>query len=285
MLSPAAAARRTNAPPSTAAPSRFATTRSNSRAVPAASGTTASSPHPNAGWAASQLQQQTAPSVWLQLCRLGFHQLPTHLHVPHALGDHGGQKARAALAAVTGSTPAHGASGSGNGTGNGTGTARPPPASTTPRTSGTATTAGSAAMTLSGTTAGAGTAAGSGRTVTGSAGTATRRRAASTSPRGASSMRARKGRAIGATSTRRTSAARRRRRPARMAPRRERSRTARSEGPRRDVLLWNRRGGGDVSFWFYFVFSSCFFSQGKRAWLWVSSEAHRSGLSRGCTCS
>lgn len=44
-----------------------------------------------------------------------------------------------------------------------------------------------------------------------------------------------------------------------MAPRRERSRTARSEGPRRDVLLWNRRGGGDVSFWFYFVFSSCFF--------------------------
>lgn len=105
------------------------------------------------------------------------------------------------------------------------------------------------------------------------------------SPPPASSMRARKGRAIGATSTRRTSAARRRRRPARMAPRRERSRTARSEGPRRDVLLWNRRGGGDVSFWFYFVFSSCFFSQGKRAWLWVSSEAHRSGLSRGCTCS
>lgn len=104
-------------------------------------------------------------------------------------------------------------------------------------------------------------------------------------PPPASSMRARKGRAIGATSTRRTSAARRRRRPARMAPRRERSRTARSEGPRRDVLLWNRRGGGDVSFWFYFVFSSCFFSQGKRAWLWVSSEAHRSGLSRGCTCS
>lgn len=46
------------------------------------------------------------------------------------------------------------------------------------------------------------------------------------------------------------------------------------------MLLWNQWGGGDVSFWFYFVFSSCvFFSQGKRAWLWVSSEAHRSGLS------
>lgn len=28
----------------------------------------------------------------LSRCRFRFHQLPTHLHVPHALGDNGGQR-------------------------------------------------------------------------------------------------------------------------------------------------------------------------------------------------
>lgn len=81
-----------------------------------------------------------------------------------------------------------------------------------------------------------------------------------------SSMRARRARAIGATSTKRTSGARRRRRRARMVPRRARSRTPRSEAaPSRSSLLWSQRGFGDV--WlggdFFLLFFFTFF-QGKR---------------------
>lgn len=100
-------------------------------------------------------------------------------------------------------------------------------------------------------------------------------------PTPGSNMRARRGRVTGATSTKRTSAAKRRRKPARTVPRRERSRTPRSDPqPSGGTSPLNQRGTGDVLGWGFILYSM--FPKG-RGRLWASRAAAAAGESCSST--
>lgn len=95
-----------------------------------------------------------------------------------------------------------------------------------------------------------------------------------------SNTRARRGRVTGATSTKRTSAAKRRRRPVRTVPRRERSRTPRSDPQPAGGTSLNQRGAGDVLGWGFILYSM--FPKG-RGRLWVRGAAAAAGESCSST--